>query len=298
LAGTSQAADDKPVLVAGCRDAILGSFGEKDCWTALAKVGAEGFEADLSPENTLPSLFHATKKYSIATDEKVEELAADVKAAGLKLTSFCMHNQFDARPDFEMTWCTHAAKVAQTLGVKAIRIDVVPSKLDPKQFQAFAIKILAKIIEATESTGVKFGIENHGHITNDPKVLKAIFAGVGSDRLGLTLDTANFYWFGHPLTKLYDLFEAFASRVVHTHCKSINYPVAEREKQRPIGWKYDEYQCPIDKGNIDFARVIGILRKAGYQGDLCVEDEALGKFPQAERAQVLAREIQYLKDQR
>ena len=120
-----------------------------------------------------------------------------------------------------------------------------------------------------------FAVENHGTTTNDPVFLNALFEKVGSKRLGLTLDTGNFYWFGHPLSKVYELYETFAPRVFHTHCKSIRYPAAEREKQRPMGWKYDQYTCPLGEGDIDFARVAAILHKAGYHNDLCIEDESL-----------------------
>ena len=109
---------------------------------------------------------------------------------------------------------------------------------------------------ATADTGVRFGIENHGNTTNDPEFLAALFDGVGSKRLGLTLDTGNFYWFGHPLSKLYGLYEQFAPRAFHTHCKSIRYPEDDRERQRPMGWKYGEYNGPIYDGDIDFGRVV------------------------------------------
>jgi hypothetical protein len=42
--------------------------------------------------------------------------------------------------------------------------------------------------------------------------------------------------------------------------------------------------------------VIKILRAAGYSGDLCVEDESLGKFPAEERGAILAKEIRHLKE--
>jgi sugar phosphate isomerase/epimerase len=83
------------------------------------------------------------------------------------------------------------------LGVPAIRIDVVPAKLARSEFLKLAADALAKIIADTEPTGVAFAIENHGTTTNDPAFLSALFEKVGSQRLGLTLDTANFYWFGH-----------------------------------------------------------------------------------------------------
>jgi sugar phosphate isomerase/epimerase len=151
------------------------------------------------------------------------------------------------------------------------------------------------MIAATEGTGVTFGIENHGHTTNDPAFLQPLFERVGSPRLGLTLDTGNFYWFGHPLAKVYGLFEMFAPRVVHTHCKSIKYPAADRDRQRPMGWEYVKYTCPIDEGDLDFHRIVGILRKAGYKNDLCIEDESLSKFPKSEQCAVLKREAEHLK---
>ena len=181
------------------------------------------------------------------------------------------------------------------LGVPAIRIDVVPHKPQTGSFLPLAVDVLTKITRATEATGVNFAIENHGSVTNRPEFLAELFERVGSKRLGLTLDTANFYWFGHPLSRLYKIFEQFADRVFHTHTKSIRYPESEREKQRPIGWKYEQYTCPVYDGDIDFGRIVGILKKAGYSNDLCLEDESLGKFPAARRAEVLVKEVRHLR---
>jgi sugar phosphate isomerase/epimerase len=48
-------------------------------------------------------------------------------------------------------------------------------------------------------------------------------------------------------------------------------------------------------GHSDFKRIVSILRKTGYQGDLCVEDESRGKYPANEQADVLRKEIAMLK---
>jgi sugar phosphate isomerase/epimerase len=37
------------------------------------------------------------------------------------------------------------------------------------------------------------------------------------------------------------------------------------------------------------------LRDAGYDGDLCIEDESLGKFSPDERRKVLQRDAEHLK---
>ena len=120
-----------------------------------------------------------------------------------------------------------------------------------------------------------FGIENHGTLTNDPEFLTPLFARVGSPLLGLTLDTGNFYWFGHPLSKVYELYELFAPRVVHTHCKNIGYPESGGRNARAMGWQYDKYTCPIYEGDIDFRRVVKILRAANYAG--VTSDDVHGK---------------------
>ena len=289
--------ETRPRWTVACRDAMLRSTGRKDCWAALQAIGAEGVEVEIGPEFTLPGLFHPTTKYTLATAAGREQLAADAKAAGQRITAFCMANRFDERPRGGNQVLRRGRRAAQRLGVPAIRIDVAPVKLAGAEFLTLAVETLKKIMADTESTGVAFAIENHGTTTNDPAVLDALFEKVGSKRLGLTLDTGNFYWFGHPLSKVYELYEAFAPRVFHTHCKSIHYPAAEREKQRPVGWKYAQYTCPLGEGDIDFARVAAILHKAGYHNDLCIEDESLYfRKPSADEAtKQLADEVHLLR---
>jgi sugar phosphate isomerase/epimerase len=288
------AGDEKPALAVAIRDTHLRETGEKDCWSAMKSIGAEGVEADVGEDYSFAALY-GPAKYSIADEASTSKLAADLKAAGLRITALCLHNRFDERPEKEFEWCVRAARAAKALGAKAVRIDVWPRKLKVEEFRKFAVDLLKKILAETEDTAIPFGIENHGGTTNDPEFLKALFEGVGSKRLGLTLDTGNFYWFGHPLAKLYELYEALAPRVVHTHCKSIKYPETEREKRRAMGWEYEKYNCPIDEGDIDFRRVVKILRAAGYSNDLCIEDESLGKLPKEQRGKSLARQIAFLK---
>ena len=284
-----------PYLPVTTRDAMLQHTGIANCWDAMREVGAEGVEATIGEDLSLPGLFHPNETYSAATPAGIERILADAEAAGQKITALCMFNRFEERPDFEVAWCRRVARVAGSLGVPVVRIDVVPQRMDRKQFLAHSIAVLKRTLAATEPTGVKFGIENHGNTSNDPAFLAPLFDGVGSDRLGLTLDTGNFYWYGHPLSHVYEIYERFAGRAFHTHCKSIAYPADQREKQRPMGWRYGDFHGPIHEGDVDFARVVAILRKADYAGDLCVEDESLGKLPPAEAARVLKQEIELLR---
>lgn len=293
---STQAAESGAPLTLACGDATLRHVPAADCWAALKAIGAQGIEANISPDLSFPRLFHPTRRYSAATPADLATLQADVRASGCKITAFLMSTQFDVRPEQDVAWVLQAAQMAQALGVPAIRIDIANHKPQASGFLQATVETLKKVLAGSAATGLVFGVENHGRTTNDPEFLEALFAGVGSPRLGLTLDTGNFYWYGHPLSKLYDLYAQFAPRVFHTHCKSIKYPADQRDTQRPMGWKYGEFNCPIDQGDIDFRRVVKILRAAGYRNDLCVEDESLGKLPEAERAAALAKEIQHLKD--
>ncbi len=230
------AADQKkPALCLGCRDGHLRDTGEKDCWSAMAAIGAGGVEAGLRDDMTLPGLFHPTRRYSLASPAEIEALRADVKAAGRRITALCMSNRFDERPDFEIEWCGRAARAAAALGVAAIRIDVVPQHRAKADFLEFAVRTLARLVQDAAANGVAFAIENHGSTTNDPDFLLPLLKRVGSPRLGVTLDTANLYWFGHPLAKVYAIYELLAPYVRHTHCKNIRFPEARREESPTRG---------------------------------------------------------------
>jgi|YNPNPStandDraft_1061719.scaffolds.fasta_scaffold00193_24 sugar phosphate isomerase/epimerase len=293
LAEGAQAVTQWPVT---CRDVMLKQTEQPDCWAAMAAYGVDGVESDIGDDLRLPSLYYGDRVFSVADAQSRQELMAALDAAKKRITAFCMHNRFEERPEFELEWCTKVATIAKEMGVPAIRIDVVPRRMPRDEFLPFAVNLLRKIVDATDATGVKFAIENHGNTTNDPAFLDAVFEGVASPRLGLTLDTGNFYWFGHPLSRLYEIYERFAGRAFHTHCKSIAYPPEMRDKERPMGWEYQKYHCPIDQGDIDFAKVIAILRKAGYSNDLCIENEGLGRLNAEQAIQTVRKEVQMLRN--
>jgi sugar phosphate isomerase/epimerase len=288
---------DKPKWLVGCRDLHLKVAGKADSWSCMRALGAECTEVLVDINLSCENLFHPQRKYSVATEDGVKTLKDDLAATNCHISAFMMSNRFDERLEKELESTRGLVKAAQALGVQAIRIDVVPRKLasDQEAFLAFAIKAGKSMCELVEGTPIRFGVENHSTTTNDPKFLARLFDGVGSPKLGLTLDCANFYWWGHPLEDLYGIYEQVAPRVVHTHCKSIRYPTDQKNVKRPMGWEYAKYNCPIYEGDIDFKRLTSILRKAGYRGDLCVEDESLGKFSEAERAGVMSKEIAMLK---
>jgi len=294
LRGAETAA--KPRWVIACRDAHLPETGEPDAWSAMKAMKVEGVEVSVDLAGKCGHLHGRETPYSIAKPDELKVLADDLKKHDLKISTFCLHNHFDENLEGELECVKMTVRAAKELGVPAVRLDIVPRKIkDEKEFLAFAIKTGKQVVEVSKDTDVRFGVENHGGTTNKPEFLKAMFEGVGSKRFGLTLDTANFYWFGHPLTKLYGYWEELAPYMCHTHCKSIKYPESEREKQRQMGWEYGKYCCPVYEGDIDFKKLAAILRKADYKGDLCIENESLGRFPKEQRREILINEAAFLR---
>lgn len=278
-----------------CRTADLKQTGATDCWAAMKAIGVNGAEADVDMNLACAGLFHPTKKYSLDTPDNIRVLKDDLAQAGAMISAFLMSNRFDERLDDELAWMKKLVKIAPEVGVNAIRIDVVSRKIKGEAFLPFAIKTCKQLCDIAKDTPIRFGVENHGATTNDPAFLEKLFDGVGSPALGLTMDTGNFYWFGHPLEDIYKICEKFASRVYHTHCKSIKYPDDQKNVRRKMGWEYAKFNCPVYDGDVDYKRVAAILRRANYANDLCIEDESLRKFPEAERVEVLKKEVAWLK---
>ena len=75
---------------------------------------------------------------------------------------------------------------------------------------------------------------------------------------------------------------------------TVEFPVIIRAVRPGIVSEFSsETAIPIYTGDIDFTRVIAILKKAGYTNDLCIEDESLGNRTDA--AETLAKELRLLK---
>ncbi len=210
---------------------------------------------------------------------------------GIRLCALCMGNNFNAQDKRgEIDWAIGTVRAAAQLGAPVVRIDPIMSAekdLPIETRQTIVAEALKEILVRTIDTGVELGIENHGYQGNDPVFLRGLLNKVSSERLGLTLDSGNFYWRGWPLSRVYEIFEEFAPIVKHTHVKNIAYPPEIREIEREMGFEYDRYVCPIHQGDIDMNRYVSQLKKVGYLRDLCLEDESIGKYSIPQRKENL-----------
>jgi sugar phosphate isomerase/epimerase len=277
------------------RDEIVFAAGYETLASGLHDLGVPAVELWVQRDDTVPAFVPEGDQRRLDLTEPAElaALQAQVAATGLRVSALCMGNNFNAEDRAaEIDWAVRTVRAAQQLGAPAVRIDAIMSgerHLPLEERQALVATAVSEILAQTADTEVDLGIENHGYQGNDPEFLLGLLAAVDSPRLGLTLDSGNFYWRGWPLSRVYEIFEQFAPVVKHTHIKNIAYPPETREIQREMGYAYDKYVCPIHEGDIDHARYIEILRKAGYDRDICLEDESLGRFdPEIRKANLRA----------
>ena len=284
----------------GIRDAMLPGLGGREFFAHLRELGVRSLEIEVAADLTTPLILRNDgSPYSVADEDGSTSLAHRLNAEGVRACALLVATDFSAPPvDDHVHWAVRAVRAAGEMGVPVVRVDPLARdrSLPGDHVRDAFVRSVARVLKQTADTGVDLGVENHGPMANDPQFLDEVFAAVENPRLGLTLDTGNFYWFGHPLSDVYRIIERYAPRAKHTHVKNINYPTELAEQRRPVGLDYGKYCCPLDEGNLDLRRVVAILRAAGYHRTLCVEDESIGKAPPETRLAVLRRDVEAVRD--
>lgn len=297
MAGAAPAADSG--MFVSVRDCMVGGNTFASPIEGLKHLGVDAIELNLARDFSVQPL-DGKEKIVLKTDEDAKAFRQNTGKLGIRICAVLTACDFSAgNMESNTAWIARAIEIADLLGASSVRIDSAMAKERELDFEA-RVKLFAEglsgALQRTANSKVTLGIENHGFQGNNLAFLLNVFQLVGSDRLGSTLDTGNFYWRGYPLSEVYGILRVLAPYAKHTHVKNINYPEDQREVMREAGWKYDTYFCPLDVGDISIAKVVDILAKAGYKGDICVEDESLAKCKTpAERIAVLERDAACIK---
>lgn len=295
----ASAPETGPGMCISIRDGYLGDNTFPTPIEGLRHLGLDAVELNLGRDFAVQPL-DAKDKVLLITDDDAKTFREHIEALGVRVCAVETACDFSAGdPESNIAFVARAIEIADLLGAPAIRIDSAMSKERQLDFEA-RVKIFAdglgEALKRTANSKVTLGVENHGFQGNNLAFLLNVFQQVGSDRLGSTLDTGNFYWRGYPLSEVYGILRILAPYAKHTHIKNIQYPEEQREVTREAGWEYGKYCCPLDEGDMDLAKVVGMLVKAGYQGDLCIEDESIGKCASAaDRVAVLERDVAYVR---
>lgn len=287
-------------LQVSVRDAMVTVPIGRSFFEALHALDISQIEINLNPSGHVTLLQEAdgSAPYSINGPEAIQQLRRRLDAEGVQAVAFLLGTDFSG-PDAQahIQFAIKAVRAAETLGAPAVRIDTATSApISMEEARDNFVCAILQVLSETSDVAVDLGIENHGVISNNPDFLDGVFERVPDCRLGMTLDIGNFYWYGFPLSELYRVLEHFAPRARHTHVKNINYPAEIVEIVREKGYEYSRYCCPLDEGNISMARVVEILQNAGYTRTLCIENEALSKYPESARAEIIKRDVAILRE--
>ncbi len=222
------------------------------------------------------------------------KLRKRLEEEGYTISALLLANDF--MPDIleeQVKYVISSCKIAEELGVDVIRINGPMHEIEGYTIDKY-VELTKKALDMIKNDcNVTLAMENHGVISNRPDYLEKLFSLYDSEFLGLTLDTGNFYWYGHPLSKVYEIIEKFGDRVKHTHIKNATVPEDKREKTRK---PREVTMAPIYQGDIDLRKVINIIHKHGYERDLTLEDESLVGLPDEKIREIVKKDIEFLRE--
>ncbi len=277
------------------RDVSIAHAGV-NCLDAVGALGIRAVDLLIDREMTTSRFTDPNgEAYDLGDAAGRERFRGDLASAGVRICGLTLMTEFTREDlDAEIEWAIRACGLTAELDADALRVD--PWMREPGMpVQAFRKRMASAIRRVlAETDGVPIGVENHGYQGNQPEFLEALIGEVASDRFGLTLDTGNFYWAGHPLDTVYDIIERFAGVVKYTHVKNIRYPEDKRQVNREPGWEYLKHVSPVPDGDVDHARVVQALSAAGYDGALVIEDESHVNRSREDYAKALRRDVRHL----
>jgi len=246
------------------------------CLDATARMGYKFVELNVQTGRDLFS--EARYSASVSMERDPLEIKEMVDQRGLKVSGLSCHAPM-AQPEISIPFHTQAILFAHALGARCINTDegVVPAWMsDAEAFEIIKYS-LRRILPVAERHKVHVALEQHQKFTVQLPLYLKILDLVKSPCMSCNPDTGNIFMSGGDP---YAVLETIGKRVVHVHAKDVK---VSKEVGKVTGVPSG---CACGDGEIDWPRVVGILRKAGFNGVLAVE---CGTEDQA------ARSLAYLK---
>ncbi|MGC9326285.1 MAG: sugar phosphate isomerase/epimerase family protein [Candidatus Hinthialibacter sp.] len=302
LGNPAQAEDSIHWNVMVCNP-LLRQLEMETTWEAANAIGVDAIELGVNSDLVCSSLYVGNETpYRLDTPENAKKVRRDAQQNGLRTPVICASLRLD--PSLEDStapaWTKTLIQNARHVGAKLIYFPIVAGNFSKPEYEddlfvQRSIALLKELSAFGEEHHIIIAIENLSVYWNRPKILRSVMGAFQAGDLSLCLDPINLYWYGHPRAQVYELAREFIPRAEHFHVKNVAHPEDMREAVRTPGWEYGKNSVPAADGDLDFKKILAWLHESGYQGAISIEDDSLGHFPVAKRADVLRGDVAYLR---
>jgi len=216
--------------------------------------------------------FHSVSMYDDPLRIKRACEKSKVKLSGLSShTPLC-------KPEIGTEYLKQAVRFAAECGAPVINTDEGPKPKWTTEEEDFVLMryTLKEAAQLAEPRGILIGLECHQQYSKHPDGLDRIYKLVKSPSIGINFDTGNAFLCGHDP---YKWLKRVVKRLVHLHAKDISVQQSGEERGKVTGTPVG---CACGDGVIDWAKVIGIIRK-DCPRDIVLSVEC-GTVDQAERS--------------
>src|SRR5579883_2984394 len=226
------------------------TYGHDEALAGIAAAGFRGVELTAVPG--------WTEHVDLAADKCA--LRRKLESYGLEPVSISGHSDLTTKDGLR-----HGLAVVRWAGEYGIPIvnSAVGGHQSADENEALFLENIGELADAAERAGVVVALEIHGDIMASSDVTLPLLEKIGRDSVKVNYDTANVEFYSGRLAV--DDLPKIAGMLAHVHLKDT------------VGGKGVWNFPAIGDGHVDFARVLSILREAGYDGPYSVEIEFQGE---------------------
>jgi L-ribulose-5-phosphate 3-epimerase len=229
------------------------SYTFEEALQGLAEAGYRGVELAAVPG--------ATEHVDVHGDPA--EVRARLDHFGLEAVSISGHSDLTTREGLE-----HGLAVvrwAERFGLPVVNTAVGGHAPDVDESEEAFLRTIGPLADAAQAAGVTIALEIHGELMASGERSLPLLERIDHPAVKVNYDTANVEFYSG--VRAVDDLPRIADRVAHVHLKDMRGGQGE--------WDFPA----IGEGHVDFARVIEILRAAGFDGPYSVEVEFTGGTP-------------------
>ena len=226
------------------------TYGEDEALAGIAAAGFRYIELTAVPGWT----------EHVVLDTPQREVRQKLEGYGLGAVSLSGHSDLTTPDGLE-----HGIKAVHWAAEYGLPImnTAVGGHQSADENEAAFLGNVGRLADAAESAGVVVALEIHGDIMATSEVTIPLMERIGRESVKVNYDTANVEFYGG--VKAVDDLPKITPYLAHVHLKDTT------------GGKGNWDFPAIGDGVVDFARVLSILRDAGYTGPYSVEVEFRGE---------------------